>query len=47
MSKRDLVRLNRDAILEAALSLGAERIRLFGSPSRGAKMMGKATWISS
>lgn len=35
VSKRELVRLNREAILEAASSLGAERIRLFGSVARG------------
>ncbi|TLD72407.1 nucleotidyltransferase [Phragmitibacter flavus] len=35
MSKRELVRLHREAILEAARSLGAERIRLFGSVARG------------
>lgn len=35
MTKRELVRQNRDAILEAAACLGAERIRLFGSVARG------------
>ena len=35
ITKRELVRQNRHAILEAATSLGAERIRLFGSVARG------------
>lgn len=34
MSKRELVRRNRNAILQAADGLGAERIRLFGSVAR-------------
>jgi uncharacterized protein len=35
MTKRELVRKRRDDILQAATSLGAERIRLFGSVARG------------
>lgn len=35
MTKRELVHRKRDAILEAASSFGAERIRLFGSVARG------------
>lgn len=35
MTKRELVRRHRTAILEAAFGLGAERIRLFGSVARG------------
>jgi Nucleotidyltransferase domain len=35
MTKRELVHLKRDAILQAASSLGVERIRLFGSVARG------------
>ena len=35
MTKRELVHAHRDAILEAAKALGAERIRLFGSVARG------------
>jgi uncharacterized protein len=35
MTKRELVREKRDAILAAAARYGAERIRLFGSVARG------------
>jgi uncharacterized protein len=35
MTKRELVHRHRDAIRLAAFSLGAERIRLFGSAARG------------
>jgi uncharacterized protein len=35
VTKRELVRIRRDDILQAASSLGAERIRLFGSVARG------------
>lgn len=35
MTKRELVHNHRDAILGAAMDLGAERIRLFGSVARG------------
>jgi uncharacterized protein len=35
MTKRELVRLNREEIRRAATVLGAERIRVFRSVARG------------